>query len=277
LSYNTIIEQASRLRQANFYKGKPAVTMNHSGIHPAPLRRAQTLAAALMQSLGERIRDGRLAAGDKLPPESVIMAEYGVSRTVVREALSKLQAAGKVQTRHGVGTFITGSDDAAPFRISSAQMGTLQEVIAVLELRIGLETESAALAAQRRTERNLEVMRKVLADFGRAVDEGRDAVSADLRLHLEIARATQNAHFVELMTTLGSGMIPRARLDAPAQTPELDTSRRAYLQRVNAEHQSIVDAIARQDSEAARAAMRLHLGNSRERRREAAALLESLQ
>ncbi|NBQ87990.1 MAG: FadR family transcriptional regulator, partial [Betaproteobacteria bacterium] len=211
--------------------------MNHSGIHPAPLRRAQTLAAALMQSLGERIRDGRLAAGDKLPPESVIMAEYGVSRTVVREALSKLQAAGKVQTRHGVGTFITGSDDAAPFRISSAQMGTLQEVIAVLELRIGLETESAALAAQRRTERNLEVMRKVLADFGRAVDEGRDAVSADLRLHLEIARATQNAHFVELMTTLGSGMIPRARLDAPAQTPELDTSRRAYLQRVNAEHQ----------------------------------------
>ena len=222
-----------------------------------------------MQSLGERIRDGQLAAGDKLPAESAIMAEYGVSRTVVREALSKLQAAGKVQTRHGVGTFITGDDDTAPFRISPEQIGTLQDVIAVLELRIGLETEAAALAAQRRTDQNLVELRDALAEFERAVDEGRDAVSADLRLHVEIARSTRNVRFAELMATLGSGMIPRARLDSPAQTPAATAARRAYLQRVHAEHQSIVDAIARQDSEAARAAMRLHLGNSRERRREA--------
>ena len=79
------------------------------------------------------------------------MEEFGVSRTVVREAISRLQAAGLVATRHGVGTFVVGMGDATTFRISPDQLGTLQDVIAVLELRIGVETESAALAAIRRT------------------------------------------------------------------------------------------------------------------------------
>jgi DNA-binding FadR family transcriptional regulator len=66
------------------------------------------------------------------------------------------------------------------------------------------------------------------------------------------------------MATLGGMMIPRARLEPPGPlTPE----RQAYLRRVNSEHESIVDAISRQDPEAARAAMRTHLANSRERRR----------
>ena len=78
-----------------------------------------------------------------------------------------------------------------------------------------------------------------------------------------MARATQNAHYADLMTTLGGTMIPRARLESqqPA-TPE----RQDYLQRVNAEHESILSAIERQDPEAARAAMRTHLANSKERR-----------
>ena len=110
-------------------------------------------------------------------------------------------------------------------------------------------------------------MRDALDDVARAVDAGRDSVAADFRFHGEIARATQNAHFAGLLTTLGSKIIPRARLDA-ADT--LDDEWRAYLRRVHAEHESIYDAIANQDPEAARAAMRTHLANSRERRRRAA-------
>ena len=68
------------------------------------------------------------------------MAEFGVSRTVVREALSKLQAAGLVRTRHGVGTFFAGPSDAENFRIDPDQIATVRDVIAVLELRISLET-----------------------------------------------------------------------------------------------------------------------------------------
>lgn len=230
-------------------------------------RRPRSLAHDVVDALAGRIRDGSLAPAEKLPTEAAIMEEFGVSRTVVREAISRLQAAGVVETRHGVGTFVVGMNDSATFRIAPQQLETLQDVIAVLELRIGVETESAALAAMRRTPENVAALRKALLAFSSAVEEGRDAVGPDFQFHLEIARATRNRHFVDLMATLGGMMIPRARLEPPGPlTPE----REAYLRRVNTEHESIVDAISRQDPEAARAAMRTHLANSRERRRKLA-------
>jgi GntR family transcriptional regulator, transcriptional repressor for pyruvate dehydrogenase complex len=230
-------------------------------------RRPRTLALELVDALSERIRDGRLAAGDKLPTEAAIMAEFMVSRTVVREAISKLQAAGMVQTRHGIGTFVVGLGDSAAFRVAPEELGTLRDVIALLELRIGIETEAAALAAQRRTARNLTDMRAALDALERAVQKGGDGIGQDLQFHLEVARSTQNPRFIDLMNALGTNLIPRARLHTPE--PSRD-ARRTYLRRVNAEHESIFDAIASQDAEGARAAMRTHLANSRERRRRAA-------
>ncbi|MCW8208235.1 FadR family transcriptional regulator [Verminephrobacter aporrectodeae subsp. tuberculatae] len=234
----------------------------------APRRRPRTLALELVDALGERIRDGRLVLGDKLPTEAAIMAEFSVSRTVVREALSKLQASGLVETRHGIGTFVLGLEQAPGFRITPERFSTLRDVIAVLELRIGVETEAAALAAQRRTPANVQTLRAALDALTTAVDAGHDAVAADFQFHLEIARATQNSHFAELMGTLGSMIIPRARLDS---TDAPDDERKQYLRRVNGEHESIYDAIVAQDPDAARAAMRTHLANSRERRRRAQA------
>lgn len=233
-----------------------------------PARRARSLTSDLVEALGDRIRDGSLASGTKLPREADLMAEFGVSRTVVREAISRLQAGGMVETRHGIGTFVVGLGDAGTFRIAPGQLGTLQDVIAVLELRIAVETEGAGLAAARRTDDNLRSLRQALDAFAATVEAGRDAVGPDFQFHLEIARATQNSHFAELMGTLGGMMIPRARLE-PAEP--LTAERQEYLRRVNAEHESIFEAIARQDADAARAAMRTHLSNSRERRRRAAA------
>jgi GntR family transcriptional regulator, transcriptional repressor for pyruvate dehydrogenase complex len=229
-------------------------------------RKPRTLALELVSSLTDRIRDGRVVLGEKLPTEAAIMGEFGVSRTVVREALSKLQAAGLVETRHGIGTFVVGPGDATAFRIAPAQLATLHDVIAVLELRMGVESEAAGLAAQRRTDEDLRRMRKALEAFNLAVEEGRDAVGADFTFHLEVARATQNDHFVELMSTLGTMIIPRARLDTPGPA---DEARRQYLLRVNGEHENLFEAIANRDADAARAAIRTHLSNSRERRRRA--------
>ncbi|MFG6429143.1 FadR/GntR family transcriptional regulator [Roseateles sp. LYH14W] len=231
-------------------------------------RRPRTLALELVDSLGDRIRAGQLQTGDKLPTEAAIMEEFEVSRTVVREAISKLQAAGLVETRHGIGTFVLGAGDGPSFKITPEQFSTLQDVIAVLELRIGLETEAAGLAAQRRTPDNLVALRKALDAVIAAVEAGQDSVAADFQFHLEVARATQNGHFAELMATLGSQIIPRARLEP---TVGMSTERQAYMRRVNAEHESILDAITSQDAESARAAMRTHLSNSRERRRRAQA------
>ena len=102
------------------------------------LRRRRSLTADLVQALGDRVRDGRLQGGTKLPPEGAIMEEFGVSRTVVREAISRLQAAGMVETRHGVGTFVLGQGDASSFRIGTKHLDALKDVINVLELRIAV-------------------------------------------------------------------------------------------------------------------------------------------
>lgn len=233
----------------------------------APLRRSRSLTADLVQALGDRVRDGTLTAGTKLPPEGAIMEEFGVSRTVVREAISRLQAAGMVETRHGVGTFVLGHGDINSFRIDPSQLAALHEVIHVLELRIGVETESAALAATRRTPADLAALRSALDAFASAVEQGRDPVGPDYQFHLSIARATQNPHYADLMATLGGTMIPRARLEGSAPvTPE----RQEYLRRVNVEHENIFSAIERLDAEGARAAMRTHLANSKQRRQQAA-------
>ena len=229
-----------------------------------PFKKPGGLAIQLVNVLTEQIRSGRLNAGDKLPTEAAIMKDFGVSRTVVREAISRLQASGWVDTRHGIGTFVLPKSDHPSFRISPEHMGTLREVIALLEFRISVDTEAAALAALRRRPENLQELRAALQAFNHAIEEDRDAVAADHQFHQEIARATQNHHFVDLMHSLGAGVIPRARISSILTT---DPERQNYLRRVNQEHESIFNAIAEQDVEAARAAMRIHLANSRERLR----------
>jgi DNA-binding FadR family transcriptional regulator len=154
------------------------------------------------------------------------------------------------------------------FQISQQDLATVADVIAVLELRISLETEAAGLAAQRRSPAHLEALQAALAAFQDAIGNGSDAVPSDFAFHLEVARATANPHIAELMTYLGTMIIPRTRVGTLQSTPE---GRLPYLQRVHGEHESIFNAIRNQDADAARAAMRTHLANSRERLRAAQA------
>ncbi|MEJ7686022.1 MAG: FadR/GntR family transcriptional regulator [Variovorax sp.] len=228
-----------------------------------PRRRLRGLAHGLVDDLGEKIRSQKLRPGDKLPTETAIMKAFGVSRTVVREALSKLQAGGLVETHHGIGTFVLQPKAAGMFRLDASDIATSVDVLAVLELRISLETESAGLAATRRTDDQLLAMRDALDDFERNVAAAGDTVAPDFRFHLQIAQATGNPYFADIMSHLGTTIIPRTRI-AAIRTHD---PRGEYLSRVNREHEEIYAAIARGDSESARAAMRIHLTNSRERLR----------
>ena len=229
-----------------------------------PARRPRGLVNEIVESLSTSIREGGFRPGDKLPTEAEIMARFDVSRTVVRESLSRLQASGLVETRHGIGTFVLPPQDAGNFRIAAADFATVADVISVLELRISLETEAAGLAAQRRTAAHLAAMQAALNAFQDSIDHDSDAVPPDFQFHMEVARATGNQHFADLMTYLGTMIIPRTRVNTPQSAPE---GRLNYLQRVNGEHESIFIAIRNQDPDAARAAMRTHLANSRERLR----------
>jgi len=238
----------------------PALALAAAGI---ARRRGRGLAHALLEDLGGKIRGQQLRPGDRLPTESAIMQVYGVSRTVVREALSRLQAAGLVETLHGVGTFVLPPRAAGMFRLEGADIATAVDVLAVLELRISLETEAAGLAALRRTEAQLQGLRDALDAFEAHLAGGDDPVAHDFSFHLQIAQATGNPYFADIMNHLGTSLIPRTRVNAIRNQDR----RGEYLVRVNREHEEIYAAIARRDPDSARAAMRIHLTNSRERLR----------
>ncbi len=240
---------------------------NQSAALRAP-RKRRSLAQELVTVLTEQIRDGQLKRGDKLPTESAIMDTHGVSRTVVREAISRLQAAGQVETRHrhGIGTFVLDTPSPSGFRIDPATVVTLRDVLAILELRISLEVESAGLAAQRRSPEQLAAMRAALDVLSDSVAHASDAVASDFQFHLQIALSTGNRYFTDIMTHLGTSIIPRTRLNSARLAHD---DQQHYMSRLGREHEEIYEAIARQDSDAARAAMRLHLTNSRERLRQA--------
>jgi DNA-binding FadR family transcriptional regulator len=239
---------------------------------PTTPRKHRNLAQLVVEQLTEHIRIGELQPGDKLPTETEIMAEQGVSRSVVREAISRLQAAGLVETRHGIGTFVL--PPPAVMGIDPATVTTVRDVIALLELRIGLETEAAGLAAARRTEAQLAEVRAALAALQQAARRGEDTVELDQRFHLAIAEASGNEYFRAILQHLGANIIPRARINS-ARLTHADPA--AYIEQVGREHEQLVDAIARGDAESARAAMRLHIGNSRERLRKAQEALEAAQ
>lgn len=226
-----------------------------------PRKRPKSLSHALAEHISAEIRQGKLKPGDKLPTESSIMELHDVSRTVVREAISQLQAAGLVQTRHGIGTFIQ-QPAPTPLGFSQHDIITLSDVLDILELRISLETEAAWLAASRRSSTQMEALSAALAAILAGPQPGQDSVQADLRFHTLIAEATGNRYFVNILRDLGNTLIPRARLNSAALSEEASSS---YLERVNREHEDIHNAIQRQDPEGARAAMRTHLSNSRER------------
>ena len=149
---------------------------NHNDVPRLP-RKRRSLAQELVTVLSEQIRDGMLKRGDKLPTESAIMEAHGVSRTVVREAISRLQAAGQVETRHGIGTFVLDTPSPSGFRIDPATVVTLRDVLAILELRISLEVESAGLAAQRRSAEHLAAMRAALDALNENTARDGDAVA----------------------------------------------------------------------------------------------------
>jgi GntR family transcriptional repressor for pyruvate dehydrogenase complex len=228
----------------------------------APVRKKhRSLAQGVVEQVIGAIRAGTLQPGEKLPTESSIMLQHGVSRTVVREAISHLQAAGMVETRHGIGTFVL-TPPSGKLHISSDTLRTLEDILAILELRICLETEAAALAATRRTPEQLAQLAQLLQDMAQ---QGASA-AADQQFHHLVAQATGNRYFVDILGDLGNAIIPRARVDS-ARLAHDDPA--AYLQRVQREHDDIFQAIQRQDGEGARAAMRTHLSNSRERLRAA--------
>jgi GntR family transcriptional regulator, transcriptional repressor for pyruvate dehydrogenase complex len=230
----------------------------------APRRRSRSLAQEVVEDLTGQIREGVLRQGDKLPTESELMRQQGVSRTVVREAISRLQAAGVVETRHGIGSFVLGLPNGQSFHIDPTDLVTIHDLLNVLQLRQSLETAAAGIAALHRTQDDLDALSAILREFRQHLDTGRDTVDLDFRFHLAIARATGNRYFVEFMSYLDQTVIPRTRINTASLGKE---TQQRYLKRVHDEHEAIYKAIELQNPQAASSVMQAHLNNSAERLR----------
>lgn len=238
--------------------------MNSPPVPSAPPRKHRNLAQGVVAYISDSIGDGTLVPGDKLPTESDIMRIVSVSRTVVREAISHMQAAGLVETRHGVGSFVLKPAPVHMLGIDPDTVVTMSDVLAILELRISLETEAAGLAASRRSEEQLRQLRAVLDTFQASARRGGETVPSHMQFHLLVAQSSGNRYFHDILNHLGANVIPRPNLAELAKDdPAL------YVERVINEHEDIYNALARQDPESARAAMRTHLSNGRERLRRA--------
>ena len=238
--------------------------MKHPTLQAGPGRPRTNLTAQLSSELVNAIHKGQYAPGARLPSERELGEQYGVSRTVVREAISSLRAAGLVQSLQGKGAFVLKSARVDGFRIDAAELETVREVIQMLELRIGVEAEAAALAAQRHNVRAIREIARCHAAMQFAVERGDDAINEDMQFHKAVMQATGNRYFIEFFDYLGGVLIPRARVDRFGGS---SARRQQYLRKVNLEHHALLDAIKAGNPEAARRAVNDHLGRSRDRLR----------
>jgi GntR family transcriptional regulator, transcriptional repressor for pyruvate dehydrogenase complex len=220
--------------------------------------------------LRDEITGGTFRPGDVLPPEQVIAARLGVSRTVLREAVSRLKVDGLVTSKQGRGLVVLNNRPSSVLRLHSASEHDQEELIAIVELRLGFEIEAAAFAAERRDEADLAEMREALEQMRDAVAsaEVSAGVDADFRFHQAIARATRNPNYItffEFFTSLyrRNLLVSRAR-----------SAKTARGEQAQKEHEAIYAAIRKGDPELARNAARKHVENTGARLRSAGGLLK---
>jgi DNA-binding FadR family transcriptional regulator len=217
------------------------------------------MADELFAKLEARIRSGELVPGTRLPTQKQIADSEKVSRTVVREAVARLSAQGLTVSRQGSGVYVADTAQYRAFQITPEELNELADVIKLLEIRLGVETEMAGLAAARRTTADIGAIQEALENMLEQESDPVAAAKADRAFHMAIARATQNDYYVRFADFLGMRLVPPRNLylrDSPQE------AQLAYSAKVHAEHQAIVDAIVRMDTARAREAARHHMQES---------------
>ncbi|CAH1673614.1 FadR/GntR family transcriptional regulator [Chelatococcus asaccharovorans] len=206
------------------------------------------------------IRSKELVAGSRLPAEPVLSEMFGVSRTVVREAMQSLQATGTIRIEQGRGTFVSENPLAQPFNVWASM--NAHRIAELFDVRGILEGETAARAAAKRTQADLDEIEATLAEARQKV-EGTDwlgALSCDVRFH----RAITQAAGLPLLQEMLEVVMPAWIEVTSNVTKEKNKAERLGL--VLTEHADVLRAIRASDPDAARIAMRRHLSNSWARR-----------
>lgn len=217
------------------------------------LVRRESLADQAAELLLSRIRSGEWRVGDKLPGETTLAPQLGVGRSTVREAIRQLAGRGVLTTRQGAGVFVSAAEAAEPWDAVLRRA----DIVAVIEARIAIETEAAALAAERRTRAELQSLHRALASRDDHRSDIEEHVDTDHEFHRGILLAAHSPILLELFDDFA----PRSR---EAMIDMLRLRGRHGTDADQATHDDIYEAIASGDTEMAASLTRAHLNTLKE-------------
>ena len=218
---------------------------------PIPDNRA--LSEKIISQISDAIIGGQLEAGDRLPPERELAGQFGVSRTVIRDAVKTLAGRGILQVRRGAGIFVATGEENMVFHLSTlssvlpAQGAGLKDLF---DVRRVLEAQGAEWAAHKRSAHHLERLRKILDDAYSHPEDPQVLSEKDAQFHVAIAEASRNLVLVRVMLTL-------LDLLATARRETLNIPGRA--RRSLEEHERLLEEIEARNPDGARWAMMAHL------------------
>lgn len=222
----------------------------------------ESLADRLIQQLNIDIRSGKYAPGEKLPTEKRFIETYGVSRSVVREAVSSLKADGLLQSKQGVGVFVADPLPSKPFTIPATDFNHLENIALIQELRRSVEIESAGLAAERRSDTQMRTIQQAFYKLQTAFEEEESDIGLeDFSFHLAIAEATNNTYFADFLVYLRDQITQGLGVKYKHSKA---IENREYRRLTLREHADLLQSIEERDSEQARQLMREHLTNARQ-------------
>lgn len=209
----------------------------------------------LSQRVAERVRElimaGELSEGDRLPSERELGEQLGVSRTVVREAIKLLRAAGLVRVRMGIGSFITmPSRNVLEEPLSHFADPDQKKIQDLIQVRETIEPRIAALAAQYATPDDIARLEQAADDMERNVSDPHEYIVADNTFHNVLAEASQNSIFQLILHSI---------VDLLQESRRIAVSSPGGANRANYHHRRILEAVKAGDPEAASAAMDEHM------------------
>jgi len=225
-----------------------------------PVARRPHLAEHIARSLSDEIASGRLRPGDRLPTEQFLSQNFGVSRNVVREGIATLRAQGLIQSRQGVGVFVSApAQSAEPAsaspRASEPMLDGDNTVRNMFEVRAVLESQAAALAASHMTPRKLKMIQAAVRRMQYEGEPTLETVNADLDFHRAVAAASGNDYLETMIRTVLEPMRALITLNFARRGPVFSNIPHA----ARGEHEELVQALVDRNATAARQIMGQHI------------------
>lgn len=221
--------------------------------------RARTLSDRAYERVLQKIIEGDIPVGSRLPTEHALSEEFGVSRPVLRQALRQLREDEIIVSRQGSGSFVKRRPEGLLLNFSP--VGSIADIQRTFEFRMSIDGEAAYLAARRRTDDDLYRMKTILEQLDQAANAGELNLAADEDFHVAVCEASDNKYFVAARVSMRSNILTGMNLMRNlSMTKPLET-----LRIVQEEHYEIFRAIEAGDQETAQKAMRHHVENARKR------------